>query len=64
METDNDYDVAADYLDAAKLKAYIPNDGQMQRVRQSFGLRVQCGEGRRASAWDPATAAREACHKG
>merc|ERR1711935_465031 len=22
METDNDYDVAADYLDAAKLKAY------------------------------------------
>ena len=40
METDNDYDVAADYLCAAQTQGLHAHDGEMQRVRQKHGLRV------------------------
>jgi len=36
METDNDYDVAADYLDAPKLKAYSEKMGLLNTIRQSI----------------------------
>jgi len=35
METDNDYDVAADYLDAPKLKDYTEKMGLLDNVRRS-----------------------------